>query len=94
VSGYRIEITARAQREIASIARGNRRRAVAIRDAILALAQDPRPGRCRKLTGPHDLYRIRVAAYRIVYRVADGAVTITVVRVAHRGDVYTDLDHL
>jgi mRNA interferase RelE/StbE len=94
VSAYRVEITSRAQREIAAIARGDKRRAVAIRDAVLALATDPRPERCRKLAGPCDLYRIRVATYRVVYRVADEVITVTVVRVAHRSDVYPDLDHL
>jgi len=94
VSGCRIEITGRAGREIAAIARGDRRRAVAIRDAVLALAQDPRPDRCRKVSGPFDLNRIRAASYRIIYRVADGTVTITVVRVAHRGEVRTGLDRL
>lgn len=91
---YQVEIASRAQREIAAIARGDRRRALAIRDAVLALAGDPRPERCRKLAGPHDLYRIRVGDHRVLYRVADQVITVTVVRVAHRRDVYEHLDRL
>jgi len=37
------------------------------------------------------LYRIRSGDYRIVYRFKSGVLTITVIRVQHRRDVYRDL---
>ncbi|MDP2364965.1 MAG: type II toxin-antitoxin system RelE/ParE family toxin, partial [Ignavibacteria bacterium] len=37
-----------------------------IRDAILALANNPRPDGCRKLKGFDSHWRIRVGDYRIV----------------------------
>ena len=58
-----------------------------ILNAIDRLADDPRPSNCSKLTG-HDLYRIRVGVYRVVYEVHDRDLVIVVVKVGHRRDVY------
>ncbi len=54
---------------------------------INALPQDPRPTGCEKLSG-EERYRVRQGVYRIVYEIVDEIVTITVVKVAHRRDVY------
>lgn len=51
------------------------------------LADDPRPPGCEKLTG-QDRYRFRQGRYRIVYFIQDHALTIWVVKVVHRKDVY------
>jgi mRNA interferase RelE/StbE len=48
---------------------------------------DPRPTGCEKLTG-FELYRIRQGNYRIVYSIQDNELTVWVVKVAHRKDVY------
>jgi mRNA interferase RelE/StbE len=56
--------------------------------AIADLANDPRPLGSRKLTGEADLYRIRVGNYCIVYAIDDDAMTVTVVKVGDRKDVY------
>ncbi|MDT8273249.1 MAG: type II toxin-antitoxin system RelE/ParE family toxin [Desulfomonilia bacterium] len=58
-----------------------------ILDRINMLAQDPRPAECEKLTG-HDRYRLRQGRYRIVYSIQDNELTIWVVKVGHRKDVY------
>lgn len=55
---------------------------------ILALADDPRPHNVKALQGEKGLYRIRVGDYRIVYSVEDKIVTVIIVRVRHRKDVY------
>ena len=57
-------------------------------DAIEALSDDPRPQGCRKLAGTSDRYRIRVGDYRIIYRVDDGKVTVLVLVIGHRREVY------
>ena len=54
---------------------------------IEALAKDPRPPGHEKLTG-QEKYRIRQGAYRIIYSIQDNELTIWVVKVAHRKDVY------
>ncbi len=54
---------------------------------ISALADNPRPPGCEKLTGS-ERYRIRQGYYRILYSIQDYELTIWVVKVAHRRDVY------
>ena len=54
---------------------------------IRALADEPRPAGCEKLSGL-ERYRVRQGAYRIIYEVQDGRLIVLVVRVGHRRDVY------
>jgi len=57
-------------------------------NAIIGLAQDPRPSGVKKLAGSRSDWRIRIGEYRIVYEINDKAQTITVMRVAHRRESY------
>ncbi len=61
---------------------------VQVVDRIQRLADDPRPPGCEKLAGQSDRYRVRQGAYRIVYSVADDVLTVVVVKVGHRSEVY------
>lgn len=54
---------------------------------ISTLGQDPRPHGCEKLSGL-ERYRVRQGKYRIVYSIEDEALTVWVVKVGHRKDVY------
>lgn len=54
---------------------------------ISALSKDPRPHGYEKLTG-QERYRIRQGRYRIVYSIQDKELTVWVVKVSHRKDVY------
>jgi len=54
---------------------------------IEALARDPRPLGHEKLTG-QERYRVRQGQYRIIYSVHDKELTVWVVKVGHRKDVY------
>ncbi len=58
-----------------------------IMDRIGGLAEDPRPQGCEKLTG-QKRYRLRQGCYRIVYSIQDNELTIWVVKVGHRKDIY------
>jgi len=58
-----------------------------ILDRIKALAEVPRPLGCEKLTGC-DRYRLRQGRYRIVYSIQDDELTVWIVKVSHRKDVY------
>lgn len=55
---------------------------------IEALRDDPRAPGCEKLAGSSELFRVRQGSYRIVYAIHDEIVTVEVVRVGHRGEVY------
>jgi len=52
-----------------------------------ALAENPRPAGCEKLSG-QERYRVRRGSYRIVYEIQDDVLLVMVVRVGHRRDVY------
>ncbi len=54
---------------------------------IEALSKNPRPSGCEKLTG-QERYRVRQGRYRIVYSIQDEALTVWIVKVGHRKDVY------
>ncbi len=51
------------------------------------LVLDPRPPGSEKLTNA-EKYRIRQGNYRILYTIEDEIVTVTVVKIGHRRDVY------
>jgi len=54
---------------------------------IKSLENDPRPPGCEKLTG-QERYRLRQGRYRIVYSIQDDELTIWIVTVGHRKDIY------
>ena len=51
------------------------------------LSENPWPQGCEKLTG-QDRYRLRQGNYRIVYSIQDNELTIWVVKVGHRKEIY------
>ena len=81
---YTIFILRRAQKELAQLSGRAYRR---VCDAIRALAQNPRPSGCRKLTA-REGWRIRVGNYRVIYEIDDRQQTVTILHVGHRRDVY------
>ncbi len=54
---------------------------------VNSLTLDPRPSGSEKLTG-QERYRIRQGRYRILYSIQDNELTIWVVKISHRKDVY------
>ncbi len=54
---------------------------------INSLTQDPRPPGSEKLTG-QERYRVRQGRYRILYSIQDDKLTIWVVKIGHRKEVY------
>jgi mRNA interferase RelE/StbE len=69
---------------VASLEKPLRRR---ILTAVDALADDPHPPGCKKLTG-QDGWRIRVGDYRIVYEIHDRVLLVLVVDAGHRREIY------
>jgi mRNA interferase RelE/StbE len=84
VASYNVLIKRSAAKEIEALPLKDRRRVVA---KIQALAQDPRPPGCEKLTGA-EKYRLRQGDYRILYEIVDRDLIVTVVKVGNRRDVY------
>ena len=59
-----------------------------ILEAIEGLKDDPRPPQSQKLSGS-EKYRLRKGKYRILYQIEDQVLVITVVKIAHRKDLYS-----
>lgn len=62
--------------------------AAKVKAAINTLSENPRPAGCKKLEGSLNEYRIRVGTYRVVYTIADDVLTVVVIKIAHRKEVY------
>jgi mRNA interferase RelE/StbE len=58
-----------------------------IMERIGLLAGDPRPVGSEKLSG-QERYRLRQGKYRIIYSIQDNELTVWVVKVGHRREVY------
>ena len=82
---YRIEFTPQGARDLRKLPRRDQRRVAA---RIDALTRDPRPSGVQKLKGGHDIWRLRVGDLRVLDTIAQQIVTVTVVRVSHRREVY------
>jgi mRNA interferase RelE/StbE len=85
---YEVVLAPAAEKALDAIPRKPRAR---ILDALEELRGNPRPRGCVKLQGVADLWRIRVGQYRIVYTVRDEQLTVLILHVAHRKDVYKGL---
>ena len=82
---YRVVLTPAAERQFAKLSHQAREMIAAV---LLALARNPRPVGCVKLTGAEDLWRIRVRQYRVIYQILDDELIVTIVKIGDRKDVY------
>jgi len=62
---------------------------VRIMRRIETLTRNLRPPGCEKLSG-QERYRIRRGNYRIIYSIQDEELTVWVVKVGHRREVYRE----
>ena len=84
MESYRLQIKKSASKELESVgAKKDRQRLVR---AINALARDPRPQGCEKLSAEENKYR--QGNYRIVYSVDDRARLVLVAKIGDRKEVY------
>ena len=82
---YRVRFKPSATDALRKQPKAQQRRVIAKAEA---LAEDPRPPGCKKLSASEAFYRIHDGDYRIVHAVEDQELIILVVRVGHRRDVY------
>ena len=81
---YALLILRRAQKELANLDKTEYER---VRDAIVLLAENPRPNSCKKLVG-REGWRIRIGNYRVIYEIDDTKKQITVLHIGHRRNIY------
>ena len=64
-----------------------------IREGIESLSDNPRPPGCIQLLA--NIYRIRVGAYRVIYKVDDDQLSVEIGQVKHRNEAtYRDFRRL
>ncbi len=81
---YKIQLTQTAQKQLDKLPG---KAADVLIKAIAALAHTPRPAGCKKLKG-RDGYRIRKGNYRIIYDVHDKIITVIIIAIGNRKDIY------
>ena len=83
---YLVVFTESAEKELAVLPKPDYKKITA---AIDSLAANPFPHGYLKLEGTKEkLFRIRKGNYRIIYIVDHNVITITILKVSHRKDVY------
>ena len=81
---YQIQITKTAQKQLDKIPDSV---AGILVEAIHDLSVNPRPKGCKKLKG-RDGYRIRKGDFRIIYDIYDKILTVEVIAIGNRRDIY------
>ncbi|HOH37874.1 MAG TPA: type II toxin-antitoxin system RelE/ParE family toxin [Spirochaetota bacterium] len=81
---YFIEITPSAARDYKKIPHAELTK---INKLINSLSQNPRPSGSKKLEN-RNAYRVRSGNYRIIYEISDKILTVCVIRIRHRKEVY------
>ena len=81
---YKIYFKASVEKDFEKIPKKDTRK---ILQRIDSLTTDPRPINCEKLSDL-ERYRIRQGRYRIIYSIQDNELTVWVVKIGHRKDIY------
>lgn len=84
---YNVVIERYAEKQLQKI---DRKMIPVLKDAILDLGNNPRPQGYEKLKGI-DAYRIRVGNYRIIYEIYERIVTVVVIDIGNRKEIYRRL---
>jgi len=85
---YRLVFLNKALDELKKI---DRARQKIIKAKLLILARNPAAlkNNIRRLSGPEEaLYRLRIGAYRVIFKKDEARLIILVVRVGHRREIY------
>ena len=82
---YKVSFASRVEKQLDKIPNKNYQNIIT---QISALSHNPRPDGCKKLTGFENIYRIRIGNYRVIYSIKDEILTVLVVKIGHRRDVY------
>lgn len=82
---YVVSLTSQAEKDLRKLPKAVAER---VAKALRALAEAPRPSGVKKLQAVDNAYRIRIGDYRIVYEIIDQQVTVIVIKIGHRREVY------
>ena len=82
---YKVEWKRSAKKELKKL---DKQVILRILQAVESLVEDPLRVGSKKLVGSDSIYRIRVGDYRIIYSIESSVLTIEIIKVGHRGQVY------
>ena len=89
---WQVELLPSARRELLALRNPTQAR---IRAAIRVLADDPTPAESIPMRGKGvGLHRLRVGSHRVVYRLQAERITVLVIRIGHRSEVYRGWEDL
>lgn len=88
---YGLVFESRTEKHLERLLKTDKSLALDVLSCLEDLKRDPRPQGYRKLRGKSKGYRVRVREYRILYRIDDNKVIITVFKVGKRREVYKNL---
>ncbi|GGH59626.1 type II toxin-antitoxin system RelE family toxin [Rothia aerolata] len=82
---YTVVLTNPAKKQIRKLPRSVQEQIIFM---LEGLSEDPRPYHSTKLVGHQTAWRIKVGQYRVIYDIFDAELVVSVVRAAHRREVY------
>lgn len=85
MASYKIQWKNSAKKELKKL---DKQIIIKILQAVEKLAANPHPSGSKKLMGSEYIYRIRVGDYRVIYNIQSSLLTIEVIKVGHRREVY------
>ena len=81
---YKIEVKKSAEKELGKIPK---KELLKILEKIESLSDDPYPTGSIKLSN-QDKYRVRMGNYRILYKIENYILTVFVIKIGHRKNIY------
>lgn len=85
MASYKIQWKNSAKKELKKL---DKQIILRILQAIEKLATNPYSSGSKKLMGSESIYRIRVGDYRIIYNIQSSVLTIEIIKIGHRREVY------
>ena len=81
---YKVQVKKSAEKELREIPK---KELLKILEKIKSLSDDPHPTGSIKLTN-QEKYRLRAGNYRILYKIEENILTVFIVKVGHRKNIY------
>ena len=81
---YKIYFKASVEKDFKKIPKKDTKKILQLIDSLTI---EPRPNNCEKLSD-QEKYRVRQGRYRIIYSIQDDKLTVWVVKIGHRRDIY------
>ena len=84
---YKIVLTRQAEKDYTYLYRANKAVFIHVRASLYSLAEDPHQGKPLRLS-LKGYWSYRVGVYRIIYTIEHNVLTVTILDIGHRREVY------